>query len=251
VPAGATYDIAVNAFDAGSTCPTYNLRLGSAAPYPIVVPSLTGPATEGQTATLADGTWSGTPGLARQWQRCDSLGLHCEDLAGATGSTFTLTGAEIGKRVRARVTATEGAGSASAVSPPSDIVTAAPPPPFAGIPLAPVAVFVGSTGVVNLSFTCPAATIGNCAGADTLRSAGKVRLRPRRPARILALGSQPVLIAAGKAGTVRFKLSKPIRALLARRGRLRAVQIVRTQDARNLPVRTTGPVTLLKRRRGK
>ena len=57
-------------------------------------PSLSGTARDGQTLTLDDGDWSGTPALvpAYQWQRCDASGGDCADIAGETGLTYTLQG---------------------------------------------------------------------------------------------------------------------------------------------------------------
>ena len=53
----------------------------------------------------------------------------CTNIPGATSSTYTLTGADEGKKVRVKVTGTNGAGSSSAFSALTATVQPAPPPP--------------------------------------------------------------------------------------------------------------------------
>lgn len=85
-----------------------------ASPGPVntVAPAITGTAEVGETLTCSTGTWTGTGTItyARQWQR-DGV-----DIAGATGSTYTLVSADGGASVRCIVTATDDEGSRSAVS---------------------------------------------------------------------------------------------------------------------------------------
>ena len=58
-------------------------------------PTITGTPRSGQTLTAQDGTWSGTPpAVARQWLRCDGSGGACAAIAGATGPTLVLGGAD-------------------------------------------------------------------------------------------------------------------------------------------------------------
>jgi len=92
-------------------------------------PIVSGIARDGQLLTATTGTWDGTPTItyAYEWQRCDSAGALCAPIAGATSSTYSLTAADVGSRVRVLVTATNDAGSASAPSSPTALVTAAPP----------------------------------------------------------------------------------------------------------------------------
>ena len=97
-------------------------RPPSSPPRPPVntaLPTVTGTTTDGQALTIAsDGTWTGTPTItyARQWQRCDSAGNNCADIAGQTGTTYTLTSADVGSTIRGVVTATNAGGSATATS---------------------------------------------------------------------------------------------------------------------------------------
>ena len=99
------------------------------APVNTTDPSLSGTARDGQALTLDDGDWSGTPALvpAYQWQRCDASGTSCADIAGQTGLSYTLQGADVGHTVRAVVTVTNAWGEASEAADPSAVVLAAPP----------------------------------------------------------------------------------------------------------------------------
>jgi hypothetical protein len=82
------------------------------APVNTVAPSITGTAQEGQTVSCSTGTWTGTPTItyAYQWKRNGS------DIGSATNSTYTLVSADVSQSITCQVTATNGAGSASATS---------------------------------------------------------------------------------------------------------------------------------------
>jgi hypothetical protein len=100
------------------------------APVNTVLPAISGSAVEGQTLTGSTGTWSGAPtSYAYQWQDCNALGEGCVKAAGAMGSTFALTSANVGGTVRLSVTATNASAPTTATSASSAVVAAAPPPP--------------------------------------------------------------------------------------------------------------------------
>jgi hypothetical protein len=88
------------------------------APQNTARPKVTGTAQEGQTLTADNGTWTGTAPItyAYQWQRCDANGASCADISGATSGQFKAGSADVGKTLRIRVTASNGAGSSSATS---------------------------------------------------------------------------------------------------------------------------------------
>ncbi len=96
------------------------------APADDVAPTASGFAQVTQTLTADQGLWSGVPAptVAYQWQRCDSAGGNCIPIAGATGSTYGLTSADLGSTVRAQVTAVNASGSASASTPVTGVVSA-------------------------------------------------------------------------------------------------------------------------------
>lgn len=88
------------------------------APYVTAVPAITGTATVGQILTLSTGTWSGdaTITYAYAWY------ANNIQIAGAMASTFTLTSAQLGKRITGRVTASNASGSASSTTAPTAAV---------------------------------------------------------------------------------------------------------------------------------
>jgi len=106
------------------------------APVNTGQPAITGTAREGQRLTSSTGTWSGSQPmtLTRRWLRCGASGgqpdgSDCLSIADATARGYRLTSADIGFRLRVRVTATNADGSAAAASNPTAPVTAAPASP--------------------------------------------------------------------------------------------------------------------------
>ena len=78
-------------------------------------PTVGGVARDGSTLTAAPGSWDGTPTITYeyQWQRCDAAGANCVNIPGETGSTYTLTPADVGSTIRVLVTAVNDAGSSA------------------------------------------------------------------------------------------------------------------------------------------
>jgi Right handed beta helix region len=109
---------------------------GRAAPTNVVPPTVSGTPQAGQTLTGTLGSWSGTEPISLQpyWQRCDSAGSSCTNIAGATSLSYTLTAAEVGATIRLRVVATNAVGTAQAVSAATGAVVAAPVPPASSAP---------------------------------------------------------------------------------------------------------------------
>jgi hypothetical protein len=98
----------------------------SAAPKNTAPPTIAGTAKVGQTLTASEGTWSGNPtGYAFQWQRCDADVAVCSNVVGATTKTYLVRIADLGYRLRVRVTARNDKGSATANSALSPIVAPA------------------------------------------------------------------------------------------------------------------------------
>jgi hypothetical protein len=97
-------------------------------PPSVTPPGGGGPAQDGQTLSANPGSWNatGTPTYTYQWQRCDAAGNSCQDIPGATNSTYTPTAADVGGTVRVVVTATNAAGATSSVSAPIAIAAAPP-----------------------------------------------------------------------------------------------------------------------------
>jgi PKD repeat protein len=94
--------------------------------------AVSGSPREGATLTVEPSGFSlGTPAgsYAFTWQRCTAEGASC-DVVG-TGATYRLSGADVGRRLRATITAgnecAAGCGSAAATSPLSPAVLPLPP----------------------------------------------------------------------------------------------------------------------------
>jgi len=97
----------------------------AAAPQNTSLPSISGSARDGSTLDTSKGGWAKNPtSYAYQWQRCDSDGGACQPIAGATGTRYTVTSADVGQRLKVGVTATNSTGSGTATSRPTDVVKA-------------------------------------------------------------------------------------------------------------------------------
>ena len=95
------------------------------APANTAAPVVSGTATQGQSLSTSNGSWSGSPAsFSYGWQDCDSSGNGCTTISGATGSSYTLASADVGHTVRSVVTASNGSGSASKSSAPTAVVAA-------------------------------------------------------------------------------------------------------------------------------
>lgn len=85
-------------------------------------PAITGTAAVGSTLTATQGSWTGNPtSFAYQWVRCpsdggDPTGSNCAAVGGATTQAYVVSTADVGFRLRVRVTATNADGSATAAS---------------------------------------------------------------------------------------------------------------------------------------
>ena len=113
----AHYDASVNGSTATSAATAVVGGGAPVAPSNTGLPVVSGTAQEGLTVTASSGSWSGTAPIsfAYQWRRCDSSGGACVDVGG-NASSYVLAGADVGSRMRVVVTASNGAGSSTAVS---------------------------------------------------------------------------------------------------------------------------------------
>jgi len=115
-------------------------------------------------------------------------------------------------------------------------------PQFGGLKLRGRTVTV-KNGRVTLALSCPARSIGNCVGADTLTTASKV-VSAKKKAKILTLGTHRFSIPAGKTAKVTIKLNKTALKLIAKKHTLKVKQTVVTHDSRNISKKTTGSLEL-------
>ena len=93
--------------------------VGAIPPSDASQPSISGGAQIGQTLSASTGVWSGDPvtSYTYQWQNCDSTGNNCWNIAGATGSSYTVPTWELNETLQVTVTASNSGGSGSGSSP--------------------------------------------------------------------------------------------------------------------------------------
>jgi hypothetical protein len=105
---------------------TIEERQAQVAPASLAPPVLSGSAIVGRQVAVTPGLWSSGPTtFAYQWQSCDLSNSSCVNIAGAVAASYTVVVANLGRRLRAFVTATNAAGSAVAISGLSSVVGAA------------------------------------------------------------------------------------------------------------------------------
>ncbi|CAN2235785.1 Fibronectin type III [Candidatus Planktophila vernalis] len=115
-----------------------------------------------------------TPTVTFQYFRCPTnagvlastyISSGCVDISGATSSTYTLTGDDVGKYMGVKVTATNSSGSLVLTPSTNTLVTAAKP----GAPTSVVPTITGST-TSTVSFTAPASNGGSAITGYTVTS---------------------------------------------------------------------------------
>jgi serine protease AprX len=91
-------------------------------------PAVSGPARRGRLLRVHGGAWWGTPTLSFrvQWLRCSRVGTRCRPIESATRAVYVPRAADIGHRLRARVTATGPGGSRRTTSLATGIVRRLP-----------------------------------------------------------------------------------------------------------------------------
>jgi hypothetical protein len=105
------------------------------APVNTALPTISDTTPEsGQELTAGPGTWTGDQPIVftYRWLRCNPGGNNCVEIPTAVDQTYRVQTADVGNTLRARVTATNASGTASATSDNTSVVTAGPPPPAPG-----------------------------------------------------------------------------------------------------------------------
>lgn len=120
--------LAKNAYgtQTGFTAPTGVVAGTTSLPAWTVQPSVSGTAKEGQTLTVATGTWTGTTPItfSFQWLRCDAAGKTCDVIGGVSAQSYKLASADVGHTIVVGVKATNPAGSQTGFSAPTAVVAA-------------------------------------------------------------------------------------------------------------------------------
>lgn len=140
--------LAVVAAVAAALVPGLGSARALAPPGNTTEPAISGEAVEGRTLTASPGTWSGTTPMsfAYRWLRCPADGgapdgSNCLAISNATSASYQVRDADVGLRLRVRVTATNAEGVATAASNPTAVVrgSARPrnvePPVISGTPV--------------------------------------------------------------------------------------------------------------------
>ena len=121
-----------------------------APPQSTSPPTIEGKFQVGETLSAGNGSWANSPtSFAYQWQRCSSSGSGCANISGATQRTYKLTSAEVDRRVRVLVTASNADGKATANSSPSPIISDSAPPRNTERPVISGTAQVGQTLTVS------------------------------------------------------------------------------------------------------
>jgi PKD repeat protein len=100
------------------------------APVNMTKPKITGTPQQGQTLTIVPGTWEGSPTkFTYKWLRCNSLGMSCLDISGATKKTYSPVAADIGSTITAEEVAinTGGPSLPAEAEQATPLITAAAP----------------------------------------------------------------------------------------------------------------------------
>jgi hypothetical protein len=126
----------------GSAAPT-------AKPANTGEPDIDGRAEQGRALTTSRGRWTGTEPISYEfrWVRCGPSGgrpdgSDCGLIIGATRSRYDIASADVGSRIRVRVTATNAEGSTTVASNPTAVVVG--PPVNTSIPLVTGSALVGT-----------------------------------------------------------------------------------------------------------
>ena len=119
---GQTVGLAVHATDSSGTAAAYSSLIGPIAPRrPLLEataqPVVAGAPVRGKTVQVTTGTWSPVPtNLSYRWERCNANGRSCAAIANATGTSYAITGADVGHSLLAVVQATNGSTIQNAFS---------------------------------------------------------------------------------------------------------------------------------------
>jgi hypothetical protein len=156
------------------------------------LPTISGNATVGQTLSESHASWSNEPtSYSDQWQRCDSGGNNCQNIAGATGQTYTLAAADIGSTLRVRETASNSEGASTPEASAQTAVVQAVP---AG---------GGSSGggsTTSGSSPSGGSSTGSTPGSNTTATIGSTQIVASLDKQLIPLGKAATIPALLKSG---------------------------------------------------
>jgi Ca2+-binding RTX toxin-like protein len=135
------------------------------APPTTAAPTISGNAVNNQTLTVNPGATTGGSSTSFQWLRCSAPGTECVPIPGATGTSYALAEADIGRAIRVRQTVGGSGGMSSADS--------APTSPVAPDPRRCSNGFTGTAGNDRINGTSGGDRINGLGGADVLAGAAR------------------------------------------------------------------------------
>jgi hypothetical protein len=119
---------------ASNATATVQATSSTGAPRSTKEPTISGTTIQGQTLTANGGSWAGAAPItyAYQWVRCGADGgrpdgSNCPAIGGATTTRYVLTAADVGQRLRIRVTARNASGSVTVASNPTGQIASSGP----------------------------------------------------------------------------------------------------------------------------
>lgn len=153
---GSTFSVSVtatNSIGEASADSSLTEAVGETeTPVLLALPSISGTAQEEKLLTASVGEWSGPEPISYEyaWERCNGAGDECAPIEGASESTFTPFGEDVGHKLRLTITATNSSGSVLATS--AETVAVKPAAPVAGgSPVVEGQPLVGATLSVDTS----------------------------------------------------------------------------------------------------
>jgi large repetitive protein len=130
---GKYLSVIVTASNTGGAGAVTTASVGPVLPPPPAnteAPAITGTTEEGDTVSVSNGSWTNAPtSYTYAWEDCNSSGSNCSAIAGATASSYALSGVDVGKTIECVVTARGPGGSTSATAAKTAAVIASPIPP--------------------------------------------------------------------------------------------------------------------------
>jgi outer membrane protein assembly factor BamB len=121
---------------AGSALAAYTgAGVGTGTPASTLAPSVSGTPEAGQAVGADVGLWSALPtSYTYQWYLCDGSGGACQEISGATAEAYVPPTPDVGDTLKVAVTATNGSGTATAVTSAASAPIIPPPPALVTAP---------------------------------------------------------------------------------------------------------------------
>ena len=104
-PAGASFGTVIH--EVSACAGDYTVTFSSDGPWADNAPAIAGSPAVGTSLTGTNSDWTPGATVTRRWRRCNLAGAGCADIPGATGASYTVTAADLGRTLRFANTATD------------------------------------------------------------------------------------------------------------------------------------------------